>query len=110
MADTLMMWDGGIRTVFSMDDFIQLVDEYMGMDARQWLEAGLSSSEGIWAYAEELEKDLERQKKHHREVMMELRSLSEKEAGLIEEKKIERHELSNIAGKIGVITWREINS
>lgn len=110
MADTLMMWDGDIRTILSMDDFIQLVDEYMGMDARQWLEAGLSSSDGIWAYVEGLEKDIERQKEHHREVMIELRALSEKGAGLIEEKEIDRHELSNIAGKIGVITWGEINS
>lgn len=110
MADTLMMWDGDVRTVFSMDDFIQLVDEYMGMDARQWLEGELSGSGEAWAYAEELERDMEGQRKQYHEVMAVLRELSEKGAGLIAEKEIDRHELSNIAGKIGVITWREINS
>lgn len=60
MADTLMMWDGDVRTVFSVDDFLQLVDEYMGMDARRWLEAELSGTDDAWAYAGGLEKDLER--------------------------------------------------
>ncbi len=110
MADTLVMRDGDVRTVFSMDDFIQLVDEYMGMDARLWLEAGLSGVDDAWAYAEGLEKDLEGQRKRRHDAMMELRELSEKQARLIVAKEIDRHELSNIAGKIGVITWREINN
>ena len=41
--------------------------------------------------------------------MTELRSLSESEARLIQEKEIDRKALSTVVGKIGTITWREVN-
>jgi len=41
--------------------------------------------------------------------MTELRSLSESEARLIQEKEIDRKTLSTVVGKIGTITWREVN-
>lgn len=110
MADTLMMWDGNIQTIFSLDDFIQLVDEYMGVDARRWLEARLSDLDEAWSYTEELKREIEGSWEHHRDVMARLRELSEQEAHLISQKRIDRKKLSNIAGEIGTITWREINA
>jgi hypothetical protein len=41
--------------------------------------------------------------------MRELRTLSETEARLIQEREIDRQALSTVAGKIGTITWRECN-
>ena len=41
--------------------------------------------------------------------MQTLRELSETEAKLIREKEINRVALSSVAGKIGKITWREVN-
>ena len=46
---------------------------------------------------------------HHREVMNSLRAESEKIACLIREKEIDRKQLSTAAGRIGTITWREVN-
>lgn len=112
MIKTLMMWDGNVHTVFSLDDFLWLVDEYMGMDARKWLEETIAELEDEYGKEEyeELESLFEGMKIHHKEVMKRLRKLSEKEAGLISAKEIDRKALSNVAGEIGVITWREINA
>ena len=46
---------------------------------------------------------------HHREVMHSLREESEKIACLIRERDIDRKALSTAAGRIGTITWRELN-
>jgi hypothetical protein len=110
MADVLQMWDGDIQTVFSIDDFIQLVDEYMGMDARRYLESYLDDSDGALEYAEDLEKERDGWRDHHKEVVKEIREQSEKLAGLISEKELDRREISNACGKIGILTWKEMNT
>ena len=64
---------------------------------------------GWWSSIWALEKENQRLRDHHHEVMTELRSLSETEARLIQEKEIDRKALSTVVGKIGTITWREVN-
>jgi len=112
MADMLTLWDGNVQTVFSQDDFLWLVDEYMGMDARRWLEEFIMDMEIEYGRdeMEEMESCLDGAKAHHKEVMQRLRELSEKQACLISEREIDRKALSNVAGEIGTITWREINA
>lgn len=109
MADMMQMWDGAVRCVFSIDDFIQLVDEYMGMEARRYIEAYLDDSDEAWAYTEELEKERDGWHDHHREVISAIRRHSEKLAGLISEKELDRREISNVCGAIGLITYKEMN-
>ena len=109
MADVISMNNGKTEVVFGERDFLDLVDAHMGMEARRWLEEYLAEGDADAAYIEDLEKMLDGAKAHHKEVMTELRKLSEEIAGIIREKDIDRKALSNAAGQIGIITWREIN-
>ena len=103
MAETLFLTDGRIETIFDERDFLGLVDECMGNDARRWLENRLEEN------GEDLEQELNGVREHHKEVMDQLRSCSEKLAGLIREKDPDRKAISDTAGQIGIITWREVN-
>ena len=107
MADTLLFLDGSVQTVFSIDDFLQLVDEYMGMDARTYLENKLGDSEEAWSYVEEVEKRYDGCRSRHNETIKEIRDEAEMLSKLISEKDIDRREISNVCGRIGIITWRE---
>lgn len=110
MADTLMLWDGNVQTVFSADDFIQLVDEYMGMDARRYLENRLDDSDAAWSCVEEAEKERDGWRDRHRDVMSRLREHSGKLSELISEKEPDRREISNVCGAIGLIIYKELNT
>lgn len=111
MAETMMMLDGNIQTVLSLNDFLWLVEGYMGMEARRWLEGNIRNMEEEYGadVVEDLEGELKREKDHHKRVMRELREHSEAIAGLIRKKEIDRKALSAEAGSIGRITWKEAN-
>ena len=109
MADVLQLLDGSIYTVFDLRDVMELIDTHLGMEVRRWLEEYLAEGDDLDVYAEDLEKEVEGVRKHHREVMNLLRTQSETIAGLIREKDIDRKALSAAAGQIGIITWREVN-
>ena len=109
MADVITLKNGRNENVFDECDFMELVDEHMGSDARRWLEDWLRDSEDDANYIDDLEKELTGAKEHHKDVMAQLRQQSETIAGLIREKEIDRKALSTSAGQIGCITWRELN-
>lgn len=109
MADVLRLPDGSIHTVFDLRDVMELIDTHLGMEVRRWLEEYLAEGDDLDVYAEDLEKEVEGVREHHREVMNLLRTQSETTAGLIREKDIDRKALSAAAGQIGIITWREVN-
>ena len=98
MAEVLQLSDGSVHTVFDIRDMMELIDDRLGYEARRWLEEYLTE-----------EKEVEGVRSHHREVMCSLREESEKIACLIREKEIDRKQLSTAAGRIGTITWREMN-
>ncbi len=108
MADVIQLADGSVHTLFDERDALELVDSYMGMEMRRWLENWISESDDDAAYIEDLEKEAEGLRAHHKEVMAELRRQSETIAVLIREKEIDRRALSSAAGAIGSITWREL--
>ena len=109
MADVIRLPDGSTHIICGDRDALELVDARLGMDLRQWLEERLSEDEGADAYIDDLEKEIDGLRAHHKEVMVELRQHSETIAGLIREKDIDRVKLSHEAGTIGCITWREMN-
>ena len=109
MANTIMLPDGRIETVFNKSEFLNLVDEFMGYDAREWLEEHLAEKDGDANYVTYLEKEADSLRVHHKEVMEKLRKESEIISGLIRKKEIDRNALSTAAGNIGCITWREAN-
>ena len=106
MAYTVALKTGGSVTVFGMQDILELIEEYIGTEARWWLEEWIREINDE-SYAEELEKENKGLCEHHKEVMEELREKSEIIAGLIREKEINRKKLSAVAGQIGIITYRE---
>ena len=108
MADVIQLSDGSVYTIFDERDAMELIDRYMGMEMRKWLEDRLSESDDDVAYIEDLEKEADGLRAHHKEVMTELRKQSETIAGLIREKEIDRRALSAAAGAIGCLTWREL--
>ena len=108
MADVLELSDGSIHTVFDIRDVMELIDTHVGSEVRRWLEEYLTEDD-LGDYASDLEKEVESVRSHHREVMHSLREESEKIACLIREKEIDRKALSTAAGRIGTITWRELN-
>ena len=107
MANVITLPDGRNETIFDGRDFMDLVDGYMGCEARRWLEDWLSEMDGDADYIDDLEKETDSLRAHHKEVMAELRKESETIARLIREKEIDRKALSTAAGNIGCITWRE---
>ena len=109
MAEVLQLSDGSVHTVFDIRDMMKLIDDHLGYEARRWLEEYLTEDDDLGDYASDLEKEVEGVRSHHREVMSSLREESEKIACLIREKEIDRKQLSTAAGRIGTITWREMN-
>ena len=109
MASVITTKDGRNHVLFDENDLFLLIDEYAGDEARRWLEDWLSGREDDADYIDDLESDLKGAKEHHKDVMRQLREQSETIAGLIREKEIDRGKLSTAAGKIGTITWRELN-
>ena len=108
MADVIQLSDGSVHTLFDERDALDLIDSRIGMEMRKWLEDWMSESDDDAAYIDDLEKEAEGLRAHHKEVMQELRRQSETIAGLIREKEIDRRALSSAAGAIGSITWREL--
>ena len=107
MANTILLPNGRIETVFNKRDFLELVDECMGSDAREWLEEHLAEKDGDADVVSYLENEVDSLRVHHKEVMEKLRKESEIISGLIRKKEIDRNALSTAAGNIGSITWRE---
>ena len=81
----------------------------MGSETRCLLEELTTPDDDDADYITDLEKEIQKLRDHNHEVMVDLRELSETEAQLIQEKEIDRKALSVVVGKIGTITWREIN-
>ena len=123
MAEVIELLDGSIHTVSGERDILSLVEEKMGLEVRALIEDLLAKtdpseaiedpvveSEGDGRCIEELEKRLDGVREHFRDVMKALREQSEVISGLIGKRDINRAALSTAAGKIGEITWRELNA
>ncbi len=109
VPSVIQLKSGQTETVFDLDGMLYLIEQHMGSDARCLLEEIITPEDDDAEYIADLEKEIQKLRDHHHEVMEDLRKLSETEARLIQEKEIDRKALSTVAGKIGTITWREIN-
>ena len=107
--EMISMNDGTIEYVSDLRDFEELVERYMGLDARRWLDGFLTDALEDSGYSGELEKEIDALKEYHRSVMKSIRQHDEKLEKLICEKELNRGEISNTVGAIGIITWREMN-
>lgn len=109
MPSVIALKSGKTETVFDMNDLLCLIEKHMGDDARCLLEELTALPDDNAEYIEQLEQENRGLREHHHAVMRDLWSLSEQEVRLIQELVIDRQALSTICGKIGTITWREIN-
>lgn len=107
MADMITLPDGRNEIIFDGRNFMDLLEEYMGPEARGWLEDWIDEKTSEAAYVFDLEREADGLREHHREVMMELLTHSAAIAELIREKEIDREALSAEADSIGRITRRE---
>ena len=69
----------------------------------------LAEKESDADYFSDLEKETDRLRTHHKEVMEELQKEAATIARLIRSREIDRRALSATAGNIGRITWREVS-
>jgi len=112
MAHVIKLKNGRQAIVLDVQDLYSLIDEMLGSEVRSWVEEYIEEvTSNTREYEEtvlDYEKMIDELENHHKEVMRELRDLSETIAGLILEKRIDRKKLSAAAGEIGAITWREL--
>lgn len=105
---TIVLKDKKVATILEPRHMLELVDEYMGYDARMWFEDYLAGADSQTADVTAMGTYYEKRIEHYRQVIRELRAHSEMLAGLIREKKLNRMAISHEAGQIGVITGREL--
>ena len=104
----IQLKDKRVENILEPRHMLDLVDEYMGTDARYWIEDYLAEADGQTAEVADLEAWYEKRIDHYKEVIRELRSHSEALTGLICEKELNRKAISHEAGQICVITGREL--
>lgn len=109
MSGTVIEINGEAQTIFTIEDFMPLLESNMGYSSRRWLEDYLSDRESDWAEYDDLETEYEDERSREKEVMKRLRTLSEQLAGEIVKKDLDRRDISNLAGEIGIITGQEVN-
>ena len=105
---TILLTDKKVATILEPRHMLELVDEYMGTDARMWFEDYLAEADSQTADVTAMETYYEKQIEHYHQVIRELRAHAEMLAGLIREKELNRTAISHEAGQIGVITGREL--
>lgn len=105
---TIQLKDKKVATIMEPRHMLELVDEYMGYDARVWIEDYIAGADCQTADVAAMKTWYEKRIEHYQEVIRELRSHAEKLAGLIREKELNRVAISHEAGQIGVITGREL--
>lgn len=105
---TIQLKDKKVATIMEPRHMLELVDEYMGYDARVWIEDYIAGADCQTADVAAMETWYEKRIEHYQEVIRELRSHAEKLAGLIREKELNRVAISHEAGQIGVITGKEL--
>lgn len=109
MAHVIKLKDGKTETIFDIEDIFYLMDEYMGDEITAALREKIAGDQDLEKAYDDLYEELQKREDHHRTVMDKLRRQSEVIANLIAQKDIDRRALSMAAGKIGIITWRELS-
>lgn len=105
---TILLTDKKVATILEPRHMLELVDKYMGMDARMWFEDYLTEDDSQTADVVAMETYYEKRIEHYQQVSRELRAHAEKLAGLIREKELNRTAISHEPGQIGVITGRKL--
>lgn len=109
MAHVLTTNSGENVILMDFRDFTDLVERHIGIEARDWLLEYLGDAYGEEPEIDAVIDEYENERDRHKQVMEEIRKEAEKLAGLIRERELNRSAISQTAGRIGSITWREVN-
>lgn len=77
MPHVMELKDGRLATPFDFDDFLELVEEYMGYEARRYLEEERCENEELEKEIEVLGEENEKLDDHNREVLNNIREEAE---------------------------------
>lgn len=112
MPHVIEMKNGTKETVFGLHDIYDLIDQHAGYELRQVLEEMLSETycpeEEYEVIEREHQRELDEIREHYHHVCEDLRDASEELANLIRAERLDRKRISNVAGRIGKVTWREL--
>ena len=109
MAHVLTTNSGENVILMDFRDFTDLVERHIGIEARDWLLEYLGDAYGEEPEIDAVIDEYENERDRHKQVMEEIRKEAEKLAGLIWERELNRSAISQTAGRIGSINWREVN-
>ena len=104
--------DGSNHTLFKFRDFLDLVDQEMGMDAAKWLESHVNQLEAAADYTTaQIETDLtgyEASLGSNTTAFMDIQSEAEAIMGVLQGKRISREKIAHCVREIGTIINNQI--
>ena len=104
--------DGSNHTLFKFRDFLDLVDQEMGMDAAKWLETHVNQLETAADYTTaKVESDLtsyEASLDSNKTAFMDIQDQAETIMAVLQEKRISRDDISHAIREIGKIINNQI--
>ena len=106
--DVIITPDNERHVVGQLRDLEDLIDAYIGEDAKKWLTEYISDIKAVAREDASIEEGEIREQvaESYTGVLRELRELSEELATEIRQPRLDRRRISNIAGSIGKITYR----
>lgn len=104
--------DGSNHTLFKFRDFLELVDQEMGMDAAKWLEAHVNRLEEAADYTTaKIDTDLtsyESTLDSNHTAFLDIQSEAEAIMGVLQDKRISREKIAQAIREIGTIINNQI--
>lgn len=104
--------DGSVRTLFDFDDFLELVQNYMGYDAAKWLQTHVEQAEEAADYTQAkvstdliaYESNLESNREAFEGIQLEAATI----LGVLQDKRVDRQKIARAAKKIAKIISNQI--
>jgi len=100
--------DGTVTTLLQYKDFLELVDSYMGYEARRYLEEMQCDLAGLEKDMEYAEKEYERQGDHQRNVLNNIREEAETLDALLLADRLDRKRIQTSVKRIRQTVMQEL--
>lgn len=108
MPHTMELKDGTVTTLLQYKDFLELVDSYMGYEARRYLEEMQCDLAGLEKDMEYAEKEYERQGDHQRNVLNNIREEAETLDALLLADRLDRKRIQTSVKRIRQMVMQEL--
>jgi len=107
MNNLITLWDGRTTLVYNKHDMLYLVDEYMGSEARCWLEEYDQENSNAVEELDDMWKLYSKYKENYKSLIQEIQTESDKLFELLDKKRLNRQEISESVKSIRHILRRE---